>query len=154
MNMRSIRFAKRCFDEMIEQEVMELCTNLSEYGFPLKGDSGSIQSGINMLEPDRLIARPRVCRSRLYQDMNSRSHQEDVIYNLEDIFRAFILDIRGSWDVQLSLAEVGEGQLIGPELVHETAEKISQIKDRLKAACDRQKSYADKRRKPLEFSIG
>ncbi|GKB68881.1 hypothetical protein Tco_0930293, partial [Tanacetum coccineum] len=51
-------------------------------------------------------------------------------------------------------AEVGEGQLIGPELVQETAEKISQIKDRLKAARDRQKSYADKRRKPLEFSVG
>ncbi|GJU79114.1 hypothetical protein Tco_1276184 [Tanacetum coccineum] len=31
---------------------------------------------------------------------------------------------------------------------------ISQIKDRLKAARDRQKSYADKRRKPLEFSVG
>ncbi|GKB76482.1 hypothetical protein Tco_0943377 [Tanacetum coccineum] len=50
-------------------------------------------------------------------------------------------------------AEVGEGQLIGPELVQETTEKISQIKDRLKAACDHQKSYADKRRKPLEFSV-
>ncbi|GKD10419.1 reverse transcriptase domain-containing protein [Tanacetum coccineum] len=63
------------------------------------------------------------------------------------------LDIR-SWDVHLSLAEVGEGQLIRPELVQETTEKISQIKDRLKAARDRQKSYADKRRKPLEFSVG
>ncbi|GKE53907.1 putative reverse transcriptase domain-containing protein [Tanacetum coccineum] len=51
-------------------------------------------------------------------------------------------------------AEVGEGQLIGPELVQETTEKISQINDRLKAARDRQKSYADKRRKPLEFSVG
>ncbi|GJU99087.1 reverse transcriptase domain-containing protein [Tanacetum coccineum] len=50
-------------------------------------------------------------------------------------------------------AEVGEGQLIGPELVQETTEKISQIKDRLKAARDRQKSYADKRRKPLDFSV-
>ncbi|GJW11454.1 putative reverse transcriptase domain-containing protein [Tanacetum coccineum] len=50
--------------------------------------------------------------------------------------------------------EVREGQLIGPELVQETTEKISQIKDRLKAARDRQKSYADKRRKPLEFSVG
>ncbi|GJU48673.1 putative reverse transcriptase domain-containing protein [Tanacetum coccineum] len=50
--------------------------------------------------------------------------------------------------------EVGEGQLIGPELVQETTEKISQIKDRLKAARDRQKIYADKRRKPLEFSVG
>ncbi|GKG00457.1 hypothetical protein Tco_0302147, partial [Tanacetum coccineum] len=51
-------------------------------------------------------------------------------------------------------AEVGEGQLIGPELVQETTEKISQIKDRLKAARNRQKSYADKRRMPLEFSVG
>ncbi|GKA68085.1 hypothetical protein Tco_0768002 [Tanacetum coccineum] len=51
-------------------------------------------------------------------------------------------------------AEVGEGQLIGPELVQETTEKISQIKDRLKAARDHQKSYVAKRRKPLEFSVG
>ncbi|GKA84926.1 putative reverse transcriptase domain-containing protein [Tanacetum coccineum] len=51
-------------------------------------------------------------------------------------------------------AEVGEGQLIGPEIVQETTEKISQIKDRLKAAQDHQKSYVDKRRKPLEFSVG
>ncbi|GJW20678.1 hypothetical protein Tco_0031300 [Tanacetum coccineum] len=51
-------------------------------------------------------------------------------------------------------AEVGEGQLIGPELVQETTKKILQIKDRLKVARDRQKSYADKRRKPLEFSVG
>nr|GEU50389.1 putative reverse transcriptase domain-containing protein [Tanacetum cinerariifolium] len=50
--------------------------------------------------------------------------------------------------------QVGEGQLIRPKIVQETTKKISQIKDRLKAACDRQKSYADKRRKPLEFSVG
>ncbi|GKA97422.1 putative nucleotidyltransferase, ribonuclease H, partial [Tanacetum coccineum] len=51
-------------------------------------------------------------------------------------------------------AEVGEGQLIGPKLVQETTEKISQIKDRLNVARDHQKSYVDKRRKPLEFSVG
>ncbi|GJZ54264.1 putative reverse transcriptase domain-containing protein [Tanacetum coccineum] len=51
-------------------------------------------------------------------------------------------------------AEVREGQLIGHELVQETTKKISQIKDRLKAARDRQKIYADKRKKPLEFSVG
>ncbi|GJV91635.1 putative reverse transcriptase domain-containing protein [Tanacetum coccineum] len=50
-------------------------------------------------------------------------------------------------------AKVREGQLICPELVQETTEKISQIKDRLKAARDHQKSYADKIRKPLEFSV-
>nr|GEU67583.1 putative reverse transcriptase domain-containing protein [Tanacetum cinerariifolium] len=51
-------------------------------------------------------------------------------------------------------AEVIEGQLIGPELVQETTEKILQIKDRLKVARDRHKSYVDKRWKPLEFSVG
>ncbi|GJZ35567.1 putative reverse transcriptase domain-containing protein [Tanacetum coccineum] len=51
-------------------------------------------------------------------------------------------------------ADVGEGHLIGPELVQETTEKILQIKDILKAARDRQKSYADERRKLLEFSVG
>ncbi|KAD5803435.1 hypothetical protein E3N88_14795 [Mikania micrantha] len=51
-------------------------------------------------------------------------------------------------------AEVGDSQLTGPELVHETTEKIVQIRKRMAAARDRQKSYADKRRKPLEFQVG
>ncbi|KAF5799266.1 putative nucleotidyltransferase, Ribonuclease H [Helianthus annuus] len=51
-------------------------------------------------------------------------------------------------------AEIGESQLSGPEIVQETTDKITQIKERLKTARDRQKSYADNRRKPLEFQIG
>ncbi|GJS08354.1 putative reverse transcriptase domain-containing protein [Tanacetum coccineum] len=51
-------------------------------------------------------------------------------------------------------AEVGDAQLTGPEIVRETTEKIIQIKHRLQASRDRQKSYADKRRKPLEFQVG
>ncbi|KAI3755146.1 hypothetical protein L1987_54941 [Smallanthus sonchifolius] len=51
-------------------------------------------------------------------------------------------------------AEVGDSQLTGPELVHETSEKIVQIRNRMAAARDRQKSYADKRKKPLEFQVG
>ncbi|KAI3755220.1 hypothetical protein L1987_55016 [Smallanthus sonchifolius] len=50
--------------------------------------------------------------------------------------------------------EVGDSQLTGPELVFETSEKIVQIRNRMAAARDRQKSYADKRRKPLEFQVG
>ncbi|GJZ18286.1 putative reverse transcriptase domain-containing protein [Tanacetum coccineum] len=49
---------------------------------------------------------------------------------------------------------VGDVQLIGPEIVHETIEKIIQIKKRIQAARDRQKSYGDRRRKPLEFEVG
>ncbi|GKB46821.1 hypothetical protein Tco_0897574 [Tanacetum coccineum] len=47
-----------------------------------------------------------------------------------------------------------DAQLIGPELIHETTEKIVQIKQRIQAARDRQKSYADVRRKPLQFQVG
>ncbi|GJT13349.1 putative reverse transcriptase domain-containing protein [Tanacetum coccineum] len=43
-------------------------------------------------------------------------------------------------------AEVKNAQLTGPEIIHETTEKIFKIRDRMQAACDRQKSYADKRR--------
>nr|GFC25999.1 putative reverse transcriptase domain-containing protein [Tanacetum cinerariifolium] len=50
-------------------------------------------------------------------------------------------------------AEVGDAQLTSLELIHETTEKIVQIKQRIQAARDRQKSYADVRRKPLEFQV-
>ncbi|GKF12672.1 putative reverse transcriptase domain-containing protein, partial [Tanacetum coccineum] len=51
-------------------------------------------------------------------------------------------------------AEIGESSLIGPELVQETTDKVVLIKEKLKAARDRQKSYADNRRKPLKFEVG
>nr|GEY03967.1 putative reverse transcriptase domain-containing protein [Tanacetum cinerariifolium] len=51
-------------------------------------------------------------------------------------------------------AEVREAQLLGPELIQETTEKVIQIKQRIQAAHDRQKSYADLKRKPMEFQVG
>ncbi|GKC48767.1 putative reverse transcriptase domain-containing protein [Tanacetum coccineum] len=50
-------------------------------------------------------------------------------------------------------AEVGEAQLTGPDLIQETTEKIIQIKQRMQAARDRQKSYADLKHKPMEFQV-
>ncbi|GJZ30888.1 putative reverse transcriptase domain-containing protein [Tanacetum coccineum] len=50
--------------------------------------------------------------------------------------------------------EVGETQILGPELIQETIEKIIQIKKRMQAARDRQKSYADLKCKPMEFQVG
>ncbi|GJY50017.1 putative reverse transcriptase domain-containing protein [Tanacetum coccineum] len=50
-------------------------------------------------------------------------------------------------------AEVGDSQLTGPEIIHETTERIVQIKSHIQAARDRQKSYADVRRKPLETLV-
>ncbi|GKB75835.1 putative reverse transcriptase domain-containing protein [Tanacetum coccineum] len=51
-------------------------------------------------------------------------------------------------------AEVGDVQLTGPKIIHETTKKIVQIRQRLQAARDRQRSYANVRRKPLEFQVG
>nr|GFB16140.1 putative reverse transcriptase domain-containing protein [Tanacetum cinerariifolium] len=51
-------------------------------------------------------------------------------------------------------AEIGESRLIGPELVQEMTDKVVLIKEKLKAVRDRQKSYADNRRKPLKFKVG
>nr|GEU93943.1 putative reverse transcriptase domain-containing protein [Tanacetum cinerariifolium] len=50
-------------------------------------------------------------------------------------------------------AEVRDVQLTGPEIIHETTEKIVRIRQRLQAARYRQQSYANVRRKPLEFQI-
>nr|GFB72798.1 putative reverse transcriptase domain-containing protein [Tanacetum cinerariifolium] len=51
-------------------------------------------------------------------------------------------------------AEVGDAQLTGPEIIHETTKKIVQIKSRIQATRDRQKSYADLKRKPMDFQVG
>nr|GEV32256.1 hypothetical protein [Tanacetum cinerariifolium] len=51
-------------------------------------------------------------------------------------------------------SEVGDSQLTGPKIIRETNEKIVQIKNRLLTARSRQKSYADVRRRPLEFNVG
>ncbi|GKC90035.1 putative reverse transcriptase domain-containing protein [Tanacetum coccineum] len=51
-------------------------------------------------------------------------------------------------------AKIRESRLIRPEMEQETTDKVVLIKERLKAARDRQKSYADNRRKPLEFEVG
>ncbi|GKF22724.1 putative reverse transcriptase domain-containing protein, partial [Tanacetum coccineum] len=95
-------------------------------------------------------------------DMNTAYHpqtdgqSEHTIQTLEDILRVvrcapFEALYGRKCRSPIMWAEIGEGQLIKPELVQETTKKISKIKDRLKVARDRQKSYADKRRKPLDF---
>nr|GEZ91715.1 putative reverse transcriptase domain-containing protein [Tanacetum cinerariifolium] len=77
-----------------------------------------------------------------------------TIQTLEDMLRACAIDFGNSWDRHLPLSEVGDSQLTGPELIRETTEKIAQIKNWLLTARSRQKSYADIRRKPMEFEVG
>lgn len=54
----------------------------------------------------------------------------------------------------MAMERVSDTLHIGHEIIQKTIEKIFQFKKRLRAACDRQKSYADERRKPLQFQEG
>ena len=54
----------------------------------------------------------------------------------------------------LSWSESGERVVFGPDIVTEAEEKVKQIRANLLTAKSRQQSYADKRRRPLEFKIG
>ena len=50
--------------------------------------------------------------------------------------------------------EVGESSITGPDLIKDTSEKVSLIRQLLLTEQSRQKSYAKKRRRPLEFEVG
>ena len=54
----------------------------------------------------------------------------------------------------LSWSQVGERVIFGPDLVTEAEEKVRVIQENHKAAQSRQKSYFDKKRKPLQFKVG
>jgi hypothetical protein len=54
----------------------------------------------------------------------------------------------------LNWSQTGEREIFGPDLVNEAEEKVKIIQNNLKAAQSRQKSYVDKRRKPIQFEVG
>ncbi|GJV74170.1 reverse transcriptase domain-containing protein [Tanacetum coccineum] len=91
-------------------------------------------------------------------DMSTAYHpqtdgqSERTIQTLEDMLRACVIDFGGSWDVHLPLAEFSYNNSY--HTASETIDKVVVIKERLQATRDRQKSYADNRRKPLEFEVG
>ncbi|GJU02032.1 putative reverse transcriptase domain-containing protein [Tanacetum coccineum] len=78
-------------------------------------------------------------------------------YTTHDLELGAVVFALKMWNIYLygtnCVAEVGDAQLTGPEIIRETTKKIIQIKHRLQASRDRQKCYADKRRKPLEFQL-
>ena len=111
---------------------------------------------------------------------------ERTIQILEDMLRACVLDLKGSWEEHLPLieftynnsyqpsiqmapygalygrpcrspicwTEVGENSITGAHLIRDTSDKVGMIRKRLLIAQSRQKSYADVRRRPLEFKAG
>ncbi|KAL5569846.1 hypothetical protein UlMin_026421 [Ulmus minor] len=95
---------------------------------------------------------------------------ERTIQILEDMLRACVLDFKGTWNRYLPLIEFSYNNsyqatigmapyeaLYGrrsPEFVEDTTQAVKKIQTRMKSAQSRQKSYADKRRRPLEFQVG
>ncbi|GJQ94039.1 putative reverse transcriptase domain-containing protein [Tanacetum coccineum] len=81
-------------------------------------------------------------------DMSTTYHPETdgkserTIQTLKDMLRACVIDF------------VKDVQITRPKIIHETIEKIVQIRQCLQAARDRQRSYANVRQKPLEFQVG
>nr|GEZ06167.1 hypothetical protein [Tanacetum cinerariifolium] len=78
-------------------------------------------------------------------------------YKMEKLARLNIDMIVAGHEVPVSIILDHDGRftsrLIGPELVQETTDKVVLRKEKLKAARERQKSYADNRRKLLEFEV-
>nr|GEX49626.1 putative reverse transcriptase domain-containing protein [Tanacetum cinerariifolium] len=141
-------------DEMMEQRSNGTLYYLDQIWVPLRGDiDGQSERTIQTLK-DML----RVCVLDFGGSWDVHLPLVKFLYNNNYHSSVRCASFEALYDRKcrslIMWAEVGEGQLIGPELVQETTENISQIKGRLKAMRDRQKSYADKRRKPLEFSIG
>ena len=108
---------------------------------------------------------------------------ERTIQVLEDMLRAYVLNLNDSWEEHLPLVEfvynnsyqatiqmapyealycrspiywteVEERSTTGPELISDTSVKVDLIRKRLLMAQSRQKSYANTRRRPPEFEVG
>ncbi|KAJ9546714.1 hypothetical protein OSB04_019257 [Centaurea solstitialis] len=114
--------------------------------------------------------------ARFHEDLGTRpqfstafhpqtdGQSERTIQTLEDMLRACVLDFGGSWDTYLPLVELSYNNSYHASIGMPPYEmlygrrcrtpSVELIRERLKTAQSRQKSYADKRRSDLEFSLG
>ncbi|GJR52386.1 putative reverse transcriptase domain-containing protein [Tanacetum coccineum] len=91
----------------------------------------------------------------------TNGQSERTIQTLEDMLRACVIKAAPfealygrKCPSPVCWAEVGDAQLTSPAIIHETTEKIVQIKTRIQAAHDRQNIYANIRCKPMVFQVG
>nr|GEX15197.1 putative reverse transcriptase domain-containing protein [Tanacetum cinerariifolium] len=93
-------------------------------------------------------------------DMSTAYHPETdrqserTIQTLKDMLRACVIDFGKGWVKHLPLVEFSYNNSYHASIKVETAEKIILIKQRIQAAQDQQKSYVDRKRKPMEFEVG
>ncbi|GJW79668.1 hypothetical protein Tco_0143643 [Tanacetum coccineum] len=88
---------------------------------------------------------------------NKKEHEEHLkaileLLKKEELYTKFFLSVNLGFPKYSSSLE--KFQPIVPEIYQETTEKIVHINQRIQAARDRQKSYADLKRKPMEFQVG
>nr|GEX46787.1 hypothetical protein [Tanacetum cinerariifolium] len=151
------RGLQKGLDEMIEQRSTETLYYLDRIWVPLKGDVRTLI--MNEAHKLKNVIHPGA--DTMYYDFRDRywwpGMKKDIAEGSWDVHLPLVeFSYNNSYHSSvrcasfealygrkcrspIMLAEVGEGQLRGPKLVQQTTEKISQIKDRLKAACDRQK---------------
>ncbi|GJS15848.1 hypothetical protein Tco_0410320 [Tanacetum coccineum] len=165
----------RDLDQQMEKRADDGCTLwiklYSKYGYEIRYHPGKANVVIEALSRKERVKprRDRVMAMTIqYGEWNSGDDQlrfrwmiyfvvlADAAESVSDAIRfEYCLASSSGWTKSPVLwAEIGESSLIGPELVQETTDKVVLIKEKLKAARDRQKSYADNRRKPLEFEVG
>ncbi|GKC52366.1 putative reverse transcriptase domain-containing protein, partial [Tanacetum coccineum] len=89
----------------------------------------------------------KLTRQYLKEVVSRHGVPVSIIYNRDSKFTSHF------WKSLNEALGGRDAQLTGPEIIHEKTEKIIQIKHRLQASHDRQRSYADKRCKPLEFQV-
>nr|GEW12222.1 hypothetical protein [Tanacetum cinerariifolium] len=143
--------------EMIEQRRDGPLYYLDQIWVPLKGDVRTLI--MDEAHKSKYYVHPGA--DKMYYDLRDRYWWPGMKKDIAEYVSKCLtcLKVKAEHQRPFGLLQqpeipVEEGQLIGLELVQETTEKISQIKDKIKAVRDRQKSYAGKRRKPLEFSVG
>nr|GEX76730.1 reverse transcriptase domain-containing protein [Tanacetum cinerariifolium] len=113
---------------------------LTKYEIPLIGDVRTII--IDETHALRYLVHPGA--NKMYYDLGDMHWWPYVAESVNAVgFESLVL-----W------AKIGESLFIGPKLVQDRTNKVLLIKERLKAARDRQKSYANNRKKPLEFEVG
>nr|GEZ29886.1 putative reverse transcriptase domain-containing protein [Tanacetum cinerariifolium] len=99
--------------------------------------------GVALMKNEKVIA--YACRQLKIHEKNYATH---------DLELGAVVFALKMWRHYLYGTRVGDAQVTGPEIIHETTEKIVQIKIRTQAARNQKKSYANLKRKPIDFQVG
>ncbi|GJW27032.1 hypothetical protein Tco_0040843 [Tanacetum coccineum] len=118
--------SQRGLDEMIEHRKDKALYYLDRIWVPLKGDVRTLI--MDKAHKSKYSVHPR--SDKMYYGLKDSYHSSVRCAAFEALYGR-------KCHSPIIWAEVGEGQLIGPDLVQETTKKISQIKDRLKVVHDR-----------------